>query len=377
MASVTNVWKANKRELVMMAHEAGLTVHEGWTSGEIRHIVIEHRKGQKSEVPKGLGKMTLQELRDKATELGIKYKADAPKGYLQLAIRAKGPDEEVVCFGEVQAPPAPRGPPELPGRQPERLGRPEEAENRKETSRSTQSVDPLPYEASEAESSTTPKRWVINHWRSDQLPIRPKGRAPPPPSQSSGHRGYREDRTTNKQTRRVAEEKDEERVTPAGFSPSQAVFRKDPATPGDLLSGQDEERFLEIMTADRKRQKEASVRSAARVAFFRSQTDTRLRRALIQRARVKHTAYHIGEMVCFSTGLRRARLSEEFGADQVCWSEARGPTNLWVSYGGRCHLVAEEHLRPSTAEELNELLSTRVAKDDLDRLLRSDPDPEP
>eukprot|EP00439_Symbiodinium_sp_Y106_P016783 s6149_g2.t1 len=286
MASVTNVWKANKRELVMMAHEAGLTVHEGWTSGEIRHIVIEHRKGQKSEVPKGLGKMTLQELRDKATELGIKYKADAPKGYLQLAIRAKGPDEEVVCFGRYKR--------------------------------------HLRREASEAESSTTPKRWVINHWRSDQLPIRPKGRAPPPPSQSSGHRGYREDRTTNKQTRRVAEEKDEERVTPAGFSPSQAVFRKDPATPGDLLSGQDEERFLEIMTADRKRQKEASVRSAARVAFFRSQTDTRLRRALIQRARVKHTAYHIGEMVCFSTGLRRARLSEEFGADQVCWSEARG-----------------------------------------------------
>ena len=236
----------------------------------------------------------------------------------------EGPGRGGGVLREVQAPPAPRGPPELPGRQPERLGRPEEAENRKETSRSTQSVDPLPYEASEAESSTTPKRWVINHWRSDQLPIRPKGRAPPPPSQSSGHRGYREDRTTNKQTRRVAEEKDEERVTPAGFSPSQAVFRKDPATPGDLLSGQDEERFLEIMTADRKRQKEASVRSAARVAFFRSQTDTRLRRALIQRARVKHTAYHIGEMVCFSTGLRRARLSEEFGADQVCWSEARG-----------------------------------------------------
>ena len=41
---------------------------------------------------------------------------------------------------------------------------------------------------------------------------------------------------------------------------------------------------------------------------------------------------------------------------------------------GECLRVAEEHLWPSTVEELNELLSRRVAKEDLDRLLRNDPD---
>ena len=48
--------------------------------------------------------------------------------------------------------------------------------------------------------------------------------------------------------------------------------------------------------------------------------------------------------------------------------------NWWVSLGGRCHLVAEEHLRPATSEELGEIFSTRVARDDLERLLSLDPD---
>ena len=158
-----------------------------------------------------------------------------------------------------------------------------------------------------------------------------------------------------------------------GYSPCQAVFGKDPATPEDLLAGKDEERFLEIMTADRKRQREISIRSAARIAFFRSQTDSRLRRALLQRARIKHTAYHIGEMVCFYRIEKVATKRGSWrGPGVIVGSE--GPSNWWVSFGGRCHLVAEEHLRPSTAEELNELLSTRVAKEDLDRLLRNDPD---
>ena len=37
-------------------------------------------------------------------------------------------------------------------------------------------------------------------------------------------------------------------------------------------------------------------------------------------------------------------------------------------------MVAEEHVRPSTAEEVGDLLSTRLARDDLERLLNLDPD---
>ena len=45
-----------------------------------------------------------------------------------------------------------------------------------------------------------------------------------------------------------------------------------------------------------------------------------------------------------------------------------------MSFAGRCHLVAEEHLRPSTAEELGDILSTKIARDDLEKLLNLDPD---
>ncbi|CAE7372060.1 RE2 [Symbiodinium sp. CCMP2592] len=233
MAAVTNVWRANKKDLISMAHEAGLTIHEGWTIGEIRHIVIEHRKANKSEVPKGLGKMTLQELREKATELGIHYKPDAPKGYLQLAIRdkTKGADEEIVCFGRYknhlyrEVPQnyldwAVREAAANPNASADLKKLAAWAEGRKETSRSSSSVDPetvavLPYEATETDSSEMSKWSMVNEWRGDQLPIKPKGRAPLPPSQSSGHRGYKEDRATNKQTRRAAEAKDVEQATPA------------------------------------------------------------------------------------------------------------------------------------------------------------------
>ena len=42
--------------------------------------------------------------------------------------------------------------------------------------------------------------------------------------------------------------------------------------------------------------------------------------------------------------------------------------------GGRCHLAAEEHLRPSSPEEVGDILSSRIARDDLEKLLNLDPD---
>ena len=78
-----------------------------------------------------------------------------------------------------------------------------------------------------------------------------------------------------------------------GFSPNQAVFGRDPKSPEELCSGVDEQRFIEFMTHDKQRQREVSIRTA----FFRTQLDSKLRRSLLQQARVKRGDYKIGELV--------------------------------------------------------------------------------
>ena len=157
-----------------------------------------------------------------------------------------------------------------------------------------------------------------------------------------------------------------------GFSPSQAVFGKDPKSPEELDTGVDEERFLEIMSGDQRRQREVSIRASARMAFFRTQVDSRFRRGMIQRARVKRGGYAVGELVCFYRIEKIATKRGQWRGPGTIIGHEGG--NWWVSLGGRCHLVAEEHLRPATSEELGELFSTRVARDDLERLLELDPD---
>ncbi|CAE7835178.1 RE2 [Symbiodinium microadriaticum] len=157
-----------------------------------------------------------------------------------------------------------------------------------------------------------------------------------------------------------------------GFSPNQAVFGKDPKAPEELCSGGDEERFIELMSGDRQRQKEVGIRTAARMAFFRTQLDTKLRRSLLQRARVKRGGYKVGELVCFYRIEKVATKRGQWrGPGTIIGAEGG---NWWVSFGGRCYLCAEEHLRPSTSEELGDLLSTRIARDDLEKLLNLDPD---
>ena len=86
---------------------------------------------------------------------------------------------------------------------------------------------------------------------------------------------------------------------------------------------------------------------------------------------MKKSEYAPGEMVCF---FRHDKASTKRGR----W---RGPglilgregPNWWVSYAGRCHLCAEEHMRPSTAEEVGDAFTSKVARADLEKLLFSDP----
>ena len=115
-----------------------------------------------------------------------------------------------------------------------------------------------------------------------------------------------------------------------GFSPSQAVFGKDPRTPEELCSGVDEERFIEILSEDSRRQREISVRAAAKMAFFRTQMDTKFRRALIQRSRVKRGGYAVGEMVCFYRMEKVATRRGQWRGPGTIIGHEGG--NWWVSF---------------------------------------------
>ena len=87
---------------------------------------------------------------------------------------------------------------------------------------------------------------------------------------------------------------------------------------------------------------------------------------------MKRGGYAVGELVCFYRIEKVATKRGQWRGPGTIIGHEGG--NWWVSFGGRCHLVAEEHLRPATSEELGELFSTRVARDDLERLLELDPD---
>ncbi|CAE7373161.1 GIP, partial [Symbiodinium microadriaticum] len=157
--------------------------------------------------------------------------------------------------------------------------------------------------------------------------------------------------------------------------PPEAVFGKDPACPEELLCGRDEGQYLELVTEDRQRQKEIAIRNAAKAAFFRTQVDTKFRRSLLQRARVKHGAYAPGQMVCFFRIEKVATKRGQWRGPGLILGGEGG--NWWISHGGRCYLTAEEHMRPATAEEIGDLMNSRVARADLEKLLagdRDDPD---
>ncbi|CAE7678552.1 RE2, partial [Symbiodinium sp. CCMP2456] len=156
-----------------------------------------------------------------------------------------------------------------------------------------------------------------------------------------------------------------------GYSPSQWVFGKAPRVPEDLQDPDGGSHVLWDVSEDAKYQRQAAMRAAARVAFHESQTDSRLRKALLQRTRVASRPLDIGESVHFWHKPKNRR--------RGCWS---GPAvivgkeggNYWVSKGGRCRLTSAEHLRPTTAEEVGALLSMRNTQREVEQLLDHDPD---
>ncbi|CAE7541147.1 RE2 [Symbiodinium sp. CCMP2592] len=156
-----------------------------------------------------------------------------------------------------------------------------------------------------------------------------------------------------------------------GYSPSQWVFGKAPRVPEDLQDPDGGAHVLWDVSEDAKYQRQSAMRAAARVAFHESQTDGRLRKALLQRTRVSSRPLDVGESVHLWHKPKNRR--------RGCWT---GPAvivgkeggNYWLSKGGRCRLTSAEHIRPTTAEEVGALLAMKGTQREVERLLDHDPD---
>eukprot|EP00439_Symbiodinium_sp_Y106_P077011 s874_g16.t1 len=154
-----------------------------------------------------------------------------------------------------------------------------------------------------------------------------------------------------------------------GYSPAQAVWGRDPTLPEDLFGTPHGEQIDHVITHDRKRAREMALRIGAKEAFFKNQNDNKLRRALLQRTRVAGPEVQVGDWVYMYRKPKNSKDWRWLGPAVVIGHE--GP-NFWASFAGRCHLVAREHLRLATGEEIGGAFTPRTTKDDLERLLDRD-----
>ena len=155
----------------------------------------------------------------------------------------------------------------------------------------------------------------------------------------------------------------------AGFSPAQAVWGRNPKLPDEIHNNPQDEQVEHIISVDRARAREHTIRTAAKEAYFKCQNDARLRKGLLQRSRVAGPELQLGCHVFFYRKPKNNKKWSWHGPGVIIGRE--GP-NAWVSFAGRCHLVAPEHTRLASGEELGEAFTLRATQEDLHRLLDQD-----
>ncbi|CAE7286267.1 RE2 [Symbiodinium sp. CCMP2456] len=156
-----------------------------------------------------------------------------------------------------------------------------------------------------------------------------------------------------------------------GYSPSQWVFGRGPRLPEELRDPDSGERVSWDVSAEARFQRQSVIRASARVAFHNSQLDSRLRKALLQRARTTSRKLDVGETVHFWHQRKDRRRGQWEGPGIIVGTEGG---NYWISKGGRCRLKAPEHVRPSSPEEVGEYFVMKGTKREIEKLLEGDPD---
>ncbi len=162
-------------------------------------------------------------------------------------------------------------------------------------------------------------------------------------------------------------------IKTSGYSPVQHVFGSTANIPEDLLNGRRAFDLGDEPVIDDSHAREVAIRTSARIAFHQVQTDERVRRALLGRARVSQRRPEIGEQVFYWRKPATSKNGRWLGPATVIGHE---DNNVWVTKSGRCVLCAPEHLRLATGEELGEAFSLRAAREDLERLLQADDEPD-
>ncbi|CAE7565416.1 RE1 [Symbiodinium sp. CCMP2592] len=151
-----------------------------------------------------------------------------------------------------------------------------------------------------------------------------------------------------------------------GWAPCQIVFGKNPRGDDDLRFEVEEGGGELLRTPDSAQQRREMIRNAAKLSFFRSRTEDKIRRGMSQRARVKPRDLDNGAMVLFWRKPANKKTGLWKGPGTII---GRQDNNYWVSHSGRCYLCAPEHLRKALPEELGGMFALRATKDDLLRLV--------
>ena len=154
-----------------------------------------------------------------------------------------------------------------------------------------------------------------------------------------------------------------------GHSPTEWVFGRHPRLPEGLGDPDDGEKITWDITPESRYQRAVAIRTAARLAFHHSQGDSRLRKALLQRARTTTRPMEVGETVHFWDQPKNRRRGRWAGPAVIVGREGE---NYWISRNGRCRLTAAEHLRPSGPEEVGEYLRIKGAQAEVEKLLEMD-----
>ena len=159
----------------------------------------------------------------------------------------------------------------------------------------------------------------------------------------------------------------------SGYSPRQWVFGSNGRQPSDIFDMNDTElEKVDIASPDSKFARTQVLRVGARASFYACQTKDAVQRALHHKSRVKPKEMEIGDLAYAYRQMRQGKGKKPtptwLGPGIIIGKEG---SNFWMSRGGRCILVAPEHLRPADHEEVSETLRLKTAMHELKQLLDS------